>query len=311
LTGLNEYGFPRPADDVGAEARHENLSRDIKEWIEEEKGWFYSEKLDKELGIVGSQRDMGNRRQIVARLLKSGDLIAHNKRRGCYRKRQVEYIKMDFKNAPTNTVELDWPLRVNEFFVTYPKNVCVIAGCKDAGKTAFFLDFIKRNMNQHKIAYFNSEMGPQELRMRLEKHEDLGIDDWNFEAFEESSNFADAIYDYRNDIVIIDYIEVNQDFSAIGDTIKDIHEQLENGIVLIGIQKQYGAVWGRGGGFSSQRARLYLSIEGGNAYVRVAKNRVDDVPNPVGNLMEYKIVNGWKLTPNGIWHPEYDKPSRW
>ena len=48
--------------------------------------------------------------------------------------------------------------------------------------------------------------------------------------------------------------------------------------------------------------------------MRVAKNRVDDVPNPVGNLMEYKIVNGWNLMPNGIWHPEYDKPSgggRW
>ena len=314
MTNPDYYGTPKEAS---REERNTNTAQEIREWIEEEPGWFRSEKLDAELGFRGSERDMSNRRQVIRRLLNSGELIKHNRDRGCYRKRQVDYIKMDFKNAPTAPMSVDWPLMIGDFFVTYPKNICVVAGCKDAGKTTFFLDFIKRNMKDHRIVYFSSEMGPQELRMRLDKHEDITLEEWEFEAFEESDNFADAVYDYRNDIIIIDYIEVNQEFSAIGDKIKAIHEQLEGGIALIGIQKQYGATWGRGGEFSNQRPRLYVTIESGIARIRVAKNRVDGVENPVGNLLEYKIVNGWKMIPSGIWHPEYDsgqrgdRPGRW
>jgi hypothetical protein len=86
----------------------------------------------------------------------------------------------------------------------------VIAGAADAGKTALLLNFIKLNQFDFSIYYQSSEMGKEELASRLVNFEDITLDEWNFNAEERSTDFADVI---RPDCInIIDYMELTGDF---------------------------------------------------------------------------------------------------
>ena len=54
--------------------------------------------------------------------------------------------------------------------MTMPKNIIVVAGTPNAGKTAFLLNVVQMNMSgKMPIHYFSSEMGSMEFKGRLQK----------------------------------------------------------------------------------------------------------------------------------------------
>jgi hypothetical protein len=233
-------------------------------------------------------------RMAVKRLVELGTLEPCGNRSGVYRKVDKRVETIDFMSAKGEMLDLKWPFGIEKLCGIMPKNIIVVTGSPDTGKTAFLLDFIRRNMEKWPINYFSSESGPLELRSRLEKFPQLPLEGWKFKPFERSSNFADVIK--PDEINVIDFLEIHQDFFLIGQWIKDIFDKLNKGIAVIAIQKNTGkgVDIARGGVGSLEKPRLYISLSNNPHTLKIvkAKNWVNDMINPNGLFMRYKIVGG-------------------
>ncbi len=114
-------------------------------------------------------------------------------------------------------------------------------------------------MHRHEILYLNLEMGDTEFRKRLELFDDVLLSSWKFKAYHRASNFADLITAEKK-VFIVDFLEVTTDFWKVAQYIQEIHRKLKDGICIIALQKAEGKDAGRGGDFSKEKARLYLSL---------------------------------------------------
>jgi hypothetical protein len=150
----------------------------------------------------------------------------------------------------------------------------------------------KTVMARHKVLYFSSEMGAEELRLRLEKFQDP-MSSWRFDARERASNFADAVD--PTSINIIDYFELTDNFYQVGGEIKKIFDRLTTGVAIIAIQKKEGQDLGRGGAFTLEKARLYLSMNPGELKVLKGKNWAKPGCNPNNRRFEFKLIDGCKF----------------
>lgn len=207
--------------------KNRNLAEEIREWVRDTSGTFCGTEVDKELEI-GTKRDKENRKKVLQRLLAEGILERVGGKNNVYRRIETECDEIDFLNAPTEEIALSLPLDLSKYFKAYRKNIIVIAGDQDAGKTALLLNIVRDNMDKHEIHYFSSEMASSELRIRLNQFNDLSLQHWNFNAYERSDNFADVIR--PNSINIIDYLEIHDTFYQIGERLREIHDKLQEGI---------------------------------------------------------------------------------
>jgi len=306
---------PFPEDEVDIKVRSAmdrglrrdgTLTQDVADWIRDATGVFTANEMSKSLSIPDTREAKSNLSKALARMIEKGAIVRHGTRNGEYRKIDDECLEMEWRSANVKTFDVYWPLGLNALFVTYPKNICVLAGAKDAGKTALCLDFIKHNMAKHNIQYFTNEMGPEELKMRIAKHTDLGPDDWKFNAYERGDNYEDVID--PTGINVIDYVELNDACYMVGDILKKIHQKLTTGIALVCLQKSFGATLGRGADFGLQRPRLYVTLDRGVAKIVTAKNRVPGLGfNPTGYICRYKLFDGAGVS-SEEWHsPEAEE----
>lgn len=278
-------------------------SKLIADWVNGTSGWFSIDELDKELGISTSE-DKNNRRVCLHRLLKEkGTIEQHPRQNKSYRRIDKTARLIDFKSAANRSpVSMQFSFELERLVNIYPKNIIILAGTPNAGKTAWLLNFIKLNMADRAIYYFSSEMGDSELALRLGKFEGISLDEWNFTAEERSSNFADII---RPDCInIIDFLEIDRDFNEIAGQIRKIYDKLNSGIAIIAIQKNPEKDLGRGGTFSLEKARLYLSMDAGITTITKAKNWVNPELNPNRMKIKYKIIGGCKFIIERNWYKE-------
>jgi len=288
------------------DARERNLAAEIREWVETTKGHFQTTDCHKELQLT-TKTTMKAANMALLRLCESPNPILerYGDRRGCYRKIENDIEAVDFLNAPTDEFPLRLPMGIDSFTMLYPGNIVVVAGSKSAGKTAFLLNIVKQNMQQHEIAYLNSEMGDTEFRKRLELFGDP-LESWQFKAFHRASGFSDLITPEKK-IFIIDFLEVTTDFWKVAAYIQEVHKKLKDGIAIIALQKSYNKETGRGGDFSKEKARLYLSLD----YLPEQKANVVKIVdakawrthrNPRGLCRRYKLSNGAVFMPVGDWY---------
>jgi len=278
-----------------ADIRQDKLSRRIKEWINETEGVFTYEQLDRDLGIR-TEQEKNTRRVVISLLKKDGILVKATSKEGTYRVARDDAPEIPWRKADeSQTINLIWPFKLQEYVRILPKNIIVIAGAPDAGKTGFCFDFIRRNMNKYSIVYFSSEMGELELKLRLSNFDSLKLDDWKFESRERSSNFADVIRPDK--INIVDYLEITDNFYLVAGEIKAIWEKLNRGIAVICLQKKRGVQFklGRGAESSLEKARLYLAIDNGYLEIVKAKNWINPEKNPNGLAWSFKLVGGCKF----------------
>ena len=242
---------------------------------------------------LNSAKDKASCRKAIQRIVQMGILEPVGNKSGVYRKVDKRVEKIDFLAATGQPLDLKWTFGIEKLCMILPKNIVVVTGSPDTGKTAFLLDFVRRNMARFKINYFSSEMGSLELQSRLKKFP-IRLESWNFNPVERSSNFADVIK--PNEINVIDFLEIHQDFFLVGQMIKDIYDKLENGIAVIAIQKNTGKGndMARGGVGSLEKPRLYISLSNNPHTLKIvkAKNWVNDMINPNGKFMRYKIIGG-------------------
>jgi hypothetical protein len=260
----------------------------IREFVSETQGTFSTTQLDNELGIVGKAKE--NRRVTLWRLIEDG--LIERVKPGYYRVREASLPDMEWQSADTTSgLDIKLPFEIHNLVEIYPRNILVIAGTTNAGKTAYLLNFVKDNMQYWNIHYFTSELSEQELKKRINKFGD-GID-WQFHAHERNSHFDAVII--PDAINIIDYLDPpSGEYYAIGDQIKAIHEKLTTGAAFIAIQKKRKTELGRGADFSAERARLYLSMDPGRLKIVKAKNWRTEV-NPNGIVYTFKLTDGCKF----------------
>lgn len=268
----------------------------VQAWIETTTGWWHYRDLDKDIDIV-SPEGKAYRRVILKRLCDLAIVEKDPRQEGKFRRVDSQAPIIEWQEADASrTVDLKFPFGLEQWVAIYPKNIIVLAGSFNAGKTACCLDFIR--LNQHRIEladllpieYFSSEMGAEEMKLRLSKFPES---DWAFNARERSTNFADVIK--ADKINIIDYLEVTTDFYLVAEEISAIYNKLHKGIALITVQKKRGAELGRGAEFSAEKPRLYISLDNGLLTIVKAKNWKIPETNPNGMKFSFQLVDGCRF----------------
>ena len=273
-----------------------NVSEEVFNFVSVTRGYFSVTDCYSALRGVTSNRTAV--RVALHRLVERGLIERHKDRDGLFRQIDLECPEIDFLNASKDHLDIHWPFSIERYVRMLPKNVAVIAGQSDAGKTAFLLNFAKMNMDDHDINYLSSEMGEVEFRDRLSKFP-FPLTDWKFKPRERSGNFSDVIK--PDSINIIDFLEMHDDFYKVGGQIKEIFDKLKKGIAVIALQKNAGTDYGLGGQRSLEKARLYLAMSPGVMKVVKAKNWTTSI-NPNGLECEFKIVMGCEFKTVIDWH---------
>jgi len=273
-----------------------NLSQEVRSWVLSTNGIFSSTDVHY-CQQLSTRAEKQNVHMILKRLCEEGVIEKYGNRNGYFRLIDKTAEEIDFINITNESLWLHWPFGIERYVKTLPKNIIIIAGSSNSGKTAFLLNFIKQNMKDQDIHYFSSEMGGMELNERLSKF-DISLSDWRFTVKERSSNFADVIA--PDGINIIDFLEIYDEFYKIGQPIKDIYEKLNKGIAIIAIQKNLNTNYGLGGQRSLEKARLYLAMEPGRLKIVKAKNWQTSL-NPNGLEIAFKLVQGCKFVYENDW----------
>jgi hypothetical protein len=283
---------------LGVEGRERNLAAEVKEWVVATDGVFDATQCVKELGLA-TKGDKRNVNKVLERLKNEGIIDRYGDKRGCYRLRETDLQAMDIMSPSQQPLDLIYPFYLHTVFVTLPRNIIIVAGEPDSGKTALLMQIVWANKAKFDIHYFNSEMGEMELRSRLSKF-GKPLAEWQKVHFwERSSNFADVI---RPDAInVIDFLEVTEDFWKIGTWIKQIHDRLRRGIAIIAIQKARGAAVGRGGHVTLEKPRLYLNMEPGKITIVKCKNWREEDFNPNGQELKFRLVKGCEFIIDEYW----------
>lgn len=275
-----------------------SLATDVRGWISSADGTFCTRDLFSALNIVdrGQKQYAG---EVLRRMLKQGVIVKHGKKAGEYRKLDEDLEEIDWRNAQYEPLDLWLPLGLHEISYIFGRNIIVIAGSPNSGKTAMLLNILKNNQNKFKTTYFSSEMYDVEFAARLRRFEDMRKRDWNFRAVLRSNDFADVID--PEGLNIIDYMEVLDEFWKVGQQLKDIHGKLKGGVAVIALQKAYGKAMGAGGSFGSQKPRLYLSVDKGQCTIIKGKNPIHD-DRPLDYLTcRFKVERGTDITQTSPW----------
>lgn len=278
------------------EKQEKNLSQEIRDFVLSTSGHFLSTEVYNCL-LLSTRKEKKLCSKVLSELAKEKIIERTGSKNGNFRLISDEAPDIDIYAPKKEFLKLQFPLELHSYYHAMPKNIIIIAGTQDAGKTAFLLRFVAMNMNRGmKIRYQTSEMGTAELQNRLEMFEDIPMNQWERVNFKEnSSNFQDYIL--PNGINVIDYLEVTDNFYLVGSELKKIFDRLETGIAVIGLQKDFKAELGRGGTFSLEKPRLYVSLtsnppEGGIAKIVKCKNWADKRINPNGRECNFKIRDG-------------------
>jgi len=290
----------------------------VRGWVETTTGgWFRESDVYNTLHQSVFELKSGTIRQYLRRLAEDGTLEAHHSTNGRYRKIDTDATPIDWRNAdPTDVVPIKLWFRLHEFIKIFHRNIIVIAGQPNVGKSSFVFDLMASNNDNEDvkallpIQYFNSEMSPEEIKERAMAYPDV---DWKFEAWDRIDKFADVVKPDK--INIIDYLSLDDNFYDIGRQLKEIYKKLTTGICVVFIQKNLAQGGGKpqnlvgkqalttfdlgvGGRFGLDIPRLYLSLSHGEdskvLKVVKAKNWAKDV-DPNNMTINYRMTKGKRV----------------
>ena len=276
-----------------------NLTGAIRDFLKSNPGLrFNSQLIDQEF-VLQTFKEKERRRQALHRLKAEGVIESTN---GQWRVKNMVAELIDYTKAEGIPVNFKWPFGIEKYVKMFQHNIAIVAGAKDAGKTAFLLNTVLLNMYDHDISYFSSEMYADEMRDRLlgfEKAGMMGLADWRWKPYTRNGDFHDVID--PEGINIIDYLEVVENFAEIGRPIRDIFDKLTTGLAIIALQKNpstsdYEVRLARGGAATLEKSRLYLSMDKGKATIVVGKNRVNPRVDPVNKTWQYTLDGGCRYT---------------
>jgi hypothetical protein len=276
----------------------------VRKWASAIPGTFKVSDLDAELGIKDKD-DKLQRTAILEQMCKEGFLERVGQQRGAYRVKdsKAKVLSLDAPAEPEVKMWLPFGLQNNVRI--QQKNIIIIAGETNAGKTSMMMNMAFMQRRHSHCTYMCSEMNGAEL---ADKTASYGAkEEWDHCTFlERTRNFHDTIV--PDGINYIDYLEIYDNFFAIGEDIRKIYDALTTGVAVIAIQKATGTDLGRGGAFTIEKARLSISLYShgkmldgiiGSAKVTKAKN-IRSGWNPDGREIFYTLRGGYYFNPSDL-----------
>lgn len=279
--------------------RERNLMEEVREFIASTEGAFSTKDLHAFLQVNNKAEKFKVTRVLKELETKKFIERAGGSRDGMWRRLLTEEEEIDFVNAGNDLVHIKWPFHLEEYVQLMPKNLAVVAGTPNSGKTAFMLNIVRENMHNFPIYYFSSEMGASEFKVRLSKF-DIPLTDWKFTAIERAGDFQDVI---RPDAInIIDFLEVHDEFFKVGGYMKQIYDKLNKGVAIIALQRNKDNATGLGGYRSLEKPRLYLNLSSNQADIVKAKNWMKETVNPNGLRCQFDLTDGWRFAMREGWY---------
>lgn len=274
-------------------------------WLEKIHGTFNIADIYRDLCVKRPEARATIRKQLHE-LEAKGEIEPALDKAGFYRKRDhsLEIIDPFVEDEPK--IEGFWlPFSLGYRCEIRQKNIIVIAGETNSGKTSMLFNIANANRNNFDINYLTSEMTPGEIQSRINYFNNQ----WEWERIRfvnRTANFYDALMPEA--VNIIDFLEIYDDFSKVGAEIKKIFDALTTGIAIVAIQKKKGEIYGRGAEFSLEKARLALSLfthghlpDGiiGSCLVTKCKNFISG-KNPEGRERFYTLKEGYRYDQGDI-----------
>ena len=251
---------------------------------------------------------------------KKAIIKASGKKDGVYQILDVEPDEIDWQEAEDVPVDLILPFGMHNMVEIYEKSIIIVAGTSNVGKTAYLYNFILDNMAVHLIDLYNTETSPGQMRRRMNMMAAAkGMEIPNpapWKTLDRYDNFEDVLH--PDHISVIDYLEITEDFYFIGRDIKRMWRKLNQGVLLIALQKgdPYKDKKGNpvykdlaiGGQFTKHKAQLYLSFDYTNnpSMVRgkIVKAKVYNGQNPNNRTFTFSIDRGVMLEDTFSWDVE-------
>lgn len=243
--------------------------------------------------------------EIMQDMETEGLITRTGNRHGTYRLVDRNPHIMDLDAVDEKVANIYLPMLLHTMVELYPRNIILVSGEKDAGKTCFALNTAYANRDAYPVRYFNSEMGSMELRKRLMKFPSrYELAEWKkITWIEQAKQFEDHID--PNGLNIIDFLEVGAEAFTVTDDIRRVFDKLDKGLLLIVMQKRSYKEYAVGGEGTLEKARLAVNLEHNNgdniARITVAKNWKGD-SRPRGKVCRYKIVQGGDMRMDGQWY---------
>jgi len=205
-------------------------------------------------------------------------------------------------NIDMEYVDFRFPMKLEYLVKISPKSVILVAGVPNSGKSAFLLDFCRLNMFEHTIRYLSSELNEVRIKHRLQ-FTDISLDEWvrHVKFYERASRFEDYAAKYCDDVIIVDYLEMTDDFYAVGKYINAMFRALDKGVVLIALQKNEGQKLGVGRERSSEKPHLYITLDNEVFTIVKGKEWVNLDVNPNGMRCRFNIEKGYNFVQTSQW----------
>ena len=274
-----------------AERRERNLAEEIREWVCLQSGYILSTDVHNCLQL-STREEKKNASIIMKRLCEQGVIEKYGDKAGCFKKIDRDLEEIDWESANDEALKIELPFNIHEFVEIMPKNIVVIAGVPNAGKTCFLLNTAIMNVRNWPIRYLSSEMDGSELKKRLKKFEG-SIKQWKpIKFYRREEDFANAID--PDGINIIDFLEITDKFYLVAERLREYHNKLKKGVLFLAIQKDPNKDYGRGGNMGLEKPRLYLNLDPGVLKIVKAKNWARET-NPNGLVWRFKLVQGSKF----------------
>jgi hypothetical protein len=289
-----------------ASKKERNISEEVREYVLSSNGVILSSDVVKCLQL-SSRDDIKHVSKVMSRLTIENIIERYGNRNGQFRVVDNRIEPLNWRGAGAGEFEIKLPMEMHKYVKIQPKNIIIVAGASNSGKTAFLFNIVKdniKNKEKKRIKYFSSEMSEQEFKGRIAGF-GLPMEYWDFDPFERCGNFADVID--PDAINIIDFLEMHEDFWRVGALIKEIYDKLKTGIAIIALQKNSGSKLGRGGAMSIEKARLYIGMDFGKLWIEKGKNWRHETINPNGLTAEFKLAKGAEFLQVGNWHYEDEK----
>lgn len=279
-------------NDLIKQQRIEDLASRLEEWTRLAPGEFTLLDIINQFETKAGPKDLTI---ALERLVEVGVLERSGKRRCTYRPRKMDLEEIDYKTADKEPIKIWLPFGLQRLVNIMPGNIVMIAGAPNSGKTALLLNIALDNERHAEVHYFSSEMDANEMKLRLSKYSAESIKAMRFKAYHRDGDFGDVVKRGKGVINIIDFLEVHDEFYKVGQMIKDIYDNLDGAIAIIGMQKNPGNETGLGGQRMMEKARLALTLENNTLKITKAKNYAIPGLNPNGLAFKYKIVHGINL----------------
>ena len=283
-------------DWIGSDLKE--LEKAVSSYIVQSEGIIDVRNMFTELHIT-TKEEKSELRIVLRWFCISGVLERVGKKNGVFRKIDKAVEVIDWQNATISPVPITFPMDLHHEVVIEKGSVVAIAGVSNAGKSGWLLETAIMNCKHMKVSYFASEWSDSGLKQRLEGFgEDMDV--WpNVNFIKRTKNFADVLD--PDGLNIVDFLETHDDFWAVSGEIQKYHEKLNDGVVIVALQKNPGSAFGKGGHGTVEKSQLYLTIDDGIMTIVKLKQPQEGRKNLSGMSINYSYGKGGRLEKDGLW----------